>query len=306
MASGFYELQGGTQPATPSAGFKRLWFDTAQNRWKILDSAGNNTLVDLPEGIEIGQVLCWNGTEWIADFKSFDYTRTTEWIEDWGGNSAAGSNNWDSDTAGGGQNSSITAFPISTDKHYGRMRYRITAASNSRAGHDRGSPELSLGAATIKIANSNWFSTEFLDAANNCFFMTGLGSLGSDTTAGVQTDGVYFRVEGEDVYAVCTDGGVSTSQLVYSGLLSERWYRFEIEVNQLGNQVVFRLYETSESIGSSATLLGTQTVATNIPPTSSNLGPFNLLNHNNIAGVATTNDVWQDYFYYKVEYGFER
>ena len=107
------------------------------------------------------------------------------------------------------------------------------------------------------------------------------------------------------INAVCSDGGIETRVVIPVSFLSERWYRFEIEINDAATEVNFRLYETSQSANSTALFLGGETITTNIPPATANIGPFNLLRHT-AAGVIATLDVWQDYYYFAVEYNFER
>lgn len=304
MASGFLELEGGTQPALPSGGRSRIWFDSTENTWKLLRADGSNQKIALPLPTQVGQVPIWNGTEWVAGRQDIDFKHKSEFLEDWGGNGTVGVFNWDTDQASGGNVSSTQTFPISTDKAYGRIRYRTTALSSaSRAGHDRGAPECSLGGGAIVVVNSNWFPTEWTNAANNCRFLTGLGALGSDATGGGQNDGVYFRILGNEVFAVCEDGGVQTSVLVFDSLLSERWYRFHIEVNASGDTASFQLYETYQD-GTPPALRGTATITTNLPPATANVGPFNLFNRT--AAGAQQVDMFQDYFYFKKEYSFER
>lgn len=295
-------------PATPEAGRSILYPLAPDGTFFSKGPDGVQKQLSLPSNGKDNNILSFNETtgRWEAKTLQLSYNRKFQMLEDWGSNTGAGSFNWDQDTASGGSISSTTAFPIANDKQYGRVRYRISNSSASRAGHDRGSPELSPGGARVLIANNAWFATNFFNPLENAQWTTGLGSLGSDTTTGLQTDGIFFDVRSDGtVSVVCSDGGIETRLTTAISLLSERWYRFEIELNETATIATFRLFETSQSANSSAVLLGSADIATNIPPATSNIGPFNQLRHTS-AGVVAALDVWQDYFYMAVEYNFER
>jgi len=293
------------EPSTPPAGTSRLYVGL-DKIFKSKDDAGVIRQHSLPVGSN-GDALVYNETTglWESSQQSIAYFAKSEFLEDWGGNSTAGSFNWDTDTASSGSASSIQPFPISTDKRYGRIRYRISGTNASRAGSDRGAPELSIGASEVKVVTNNFFTTEFLNPANNCEFQTGLGSNGSDATTSFQTDGVYFRINSDgSVDGICSDGGVNTVSTGIVSILSERWYRFEIDINSTGTQATFKVYETYDN-GTPPSLLASTTISSNLPPATANIGTYNILRHT-AAGVAATNDVWQDYFYLRVLYSFER
>lgn len=304
MSSGFFEIEGGTQPALPSVGNARLFFNTADNTWRVLFPDGSFKIVTLPTPTSAGQAPVWNGTEWVSSNTSFNPKVATEIMEDWAANTAAGVLNWDADTASGGAISTTTNFPISSDLKYGKVRYRVTDSSGSRAGHDRGSPDISITAGHIKILNSNWFSTDFFSNQRTNVFRTGMGTLGSDATADTQNDGVYFKITADSCILICEDGGIKTIVDTGIALNSERWYRFELDIPQAGNLANFKIYETP-FIGNEI-LVVDETITTNIPPASSQVGVFNLLKADAAGINSDNNDVWQDYFYMRIEYPFTR
>lgn len=306
MSSGKLKIEfDNTAPGTPEAGRSILFPLGPTGDWYAKTPDGVQKQLSLPSGALQGQVVKWNGTAWVADEGTLPFSRLTQLLEDWGGNSAAGSFNWDQDTASGGSLSSTQTFPIANDKHYGRLRMRIATSSASRAGVDRGSPELSPGAGETKIVTSNWFTSDFFNPADNAEFQTGLGSNGSDVTTSNQTDGIYFRVNKDGTFdCIASDGGIHTEVNSVVNLLSERWYRFEIMMNAAGTSVDFAVYETFDNGDAPILIFGT-TITTNIPPATSNIGPFSVLKHT-AAGVTAAVDVWQDYFYFCVNYDYER
>ena len=309
MASGKLEIEyDSTAPATPESGNSIIYPLGPSGDWFAKLPDGSQKQLSLPSNGQDNNLLVFNSTTntWEARTLQLSYNRKFQLLEDWGGNSTAGSFNWDADAASSGSLSSTQTFPIANDKHYGRMRYRITNTATSRAGHDRGSPELSLGGSKVLVANNAFFVTDFFNPLENAQWTTGLGSLGSDSTTGLQTDGVFFDIRSDgSLTAVCSDGGIETRVALSTTLLAERWYRFEIEINDNGTEAIFRIYETSQSAGSFAVLMATTTIVTNLPPATANIGPFNLLRHT-ATGILAALDVWQDYFYFSVEYNFER
>ncbi len=309
MSSGKIKIEfDNIAPATPEAGTSIIYPLGTDGTFFSKGPDGVEKQLSLPANGNDNNLLVFNEASgrWEAKTLQLSYNRKFQLLEDWGGNSTAGSFNWDGDTAGGGAISSTQAFPIANDKQYGRMRYRITNSASARAGHDRGSPELSLGGSKVLLANNAFFVTDFFNPLEKAQWTTGLGSLGSDSTTGLQTDGVFFDVRSDgSVSVVCSDGGIETRTPLVVSLLAERWYRFEVEINENATEAVFRLYETSQSTNSTATLLGSTTITTNIPPATANIGPYNQLRHT-AAGVVAALDVWQDYFYFSVEYNFER
>ena len=326
MASGVIELQIDTVPADPAIGFMRVY--PKSDGLYIKDNLGNEsklnavlnnlspltTLGDLiyfdgtnhqrlPIGLD-GQVLSVNGSNLPVWSTLQNYKMNSVIMEDWSSNSGAGSLNWDQDISTGGGVSTIVPFPILTDRRFGKVRYRVNTTNNSRAGNDRGAPNISLGADTVFIANANWFSTNFFDPLNTNAFYTGLGTLGSDSTTGNQTDGVYFRLLPTGCFAVCEDGGIQTITDMSFVLLSERWYSFEITYDPFSGDCKFKIYEVPD-IGARI-LRAEEIVTTNVPPSSANIGIFNLLRCNATGTGAASNDVWQDYFYFEMKYENER
>ena len=306
MSSGRLKIEfDNVAPATPQAGTSIIYPKGPSGDFFQKTPDGVEKQIALPTASDIGEIIRWDGTHWVSDVTKISFRKISQFLEDWGGNTGAGTNNWDQDTASGGSLSSTTAFPIANDRHYGRLRHRITTSSASRAGVDRGSPELSLTGGRIRVANSNWFATEFFSPTNNAEYQTGLGSQGSDVLASNQSDGVYFRVNKDGtVDCICSDGGINTEVNSVVTLLSERWYRFEITINEAGTSAEFSVFQTFQT-GDPSVLIFTTTITSNLPPATANIGPYNIL-RNTAASVSTSIDVWQDYFYFAVEYSFER
>lgn len=315
MSSGKLKIEfDNTAPATPEAGRSIIYPLGPEGDFFQKTPDGVVKQLSLPVGSKQNNSLSWDiqTSRWVAGANLRNYNYTTEVLEDWGGNATSGSFNWDSDVAASGNISSIQTFPIATDKRYGRIRYRITNASNSRAGHDRGAGELSLGGGIVRFSSCNWFPTGCFADQENTQFFTGLGSLGSDSSfPSTQVDGVYFRIQSGPsnarVFAVVEDGNIVTeTEMTSVSLLSETWYRFDIEVNETATEVKFKVFSTSDTPPNiNAVLLQEVTVTTGIPPASANIGPFNLFRHS-AAGVLANIDLFQDYIYFQVFYNFER
>ena len=123
-------------------------------------------------------------------------------------------------------------------------------------------------------------------------------------TADTQTDGIYFKITKDTCFLICEDGGIKTTVDTLVQLNSERWYRFEIDVNASGTSATFRIYETPE-IGT-PTLIVNETITSNLPPASAQVGVFNQAKADSAGTGGSNNDVWQDYFYMKINYPFTR
>lgn len=269
-SSGFLEIEGGVQPALPTTGRSRLWFDTATNDWYVTLPDGTSKRITLPANAQFNQILSWNGTTWAAKDPILDTRRVFYAYEDFVSQSGAGDLNLRNTNSGGGISTTDYGPFSNLGNRAGIIRLQASTANNSRSAVDVNGTGLFILNDGITVFRASVFlSTGTLNPSN---FRVGMWGFGLNGNQGVLnfTRGCYFKIRpqtnGSNIIAVCSESNVHTE--VNMGPISETtWYTYEIEINSVGPAVVFRVFQEGQT-----TPLYTQTITSNVP-----LGVNNLL-----------------------------
>lgn len=271
MASGFYELEGGTQPGLPAAGSGRLWYDTTANQWKVLLSSGANIpLTNINQETEIttispdDEVLVYDTS--AAGFKKMRAanivplavpTRYVTYDEDdFVGSVTASKLQWVATTAGTGASAQIGSYGVNgTERAYGVAQIDTGTTATGRCTFTRMLNLVQLGYAAY---DQVWRVAMEEVSSGTDRFLTHIGFI-DNTGAGEHTDGAYFRcvdnVNSGNWQCVCREAAIET--VVNTTVSPNTNYNiFRININTAGTSVEFYINDVLVA-----------TIATNIPTT---------------------------------------
>jgi hypothetical protein len=282
MASGFYEIEGGTQPALPAAGFGRIWYDTVAQRWKVLLSDGSNTTIETLNitGQTLLADLALNDEYLIYDVSAAAFRKVraqdstplaienrfiTYDEDEFAGTSSAGKLNWTATAAGTAASAQTGTYGVNgTERAFGVLQLDTGSTATGRVALNRLAAQVQLGYATVQ---QDWrLALEALSTGTERFLVT-FGFI-SNTGAGTtlpddHTHGVFFRyrddLNGGQWQCVCRQANIQT--VVDTTVAANTQYnRFRIVINEAGTEALFYI---------GGNLVGT--ITTNIPTTGGNL-----------------------------------
>ena len=275
MASGFYEIQGGTQPALPSSGFGRLWYNTATQSWSVLLSDGTNIPIQNVANLTEKTILLPDDEVSIWDPALSAYrkikaknlsplaiqNRFLTYDEDeFAGTTTAGKLNWAITTNGTGASGQTGTYGVNgTEKAFGVLQIDTGTTATGRAVLNRLVNQIQLGYSEYEQV---WrLALEELSTGTERFFVQ-VGFI-DNTAAGEPVDGVYFRysdnVNSGNWQCICREGSVETVSNT-SVAANTNYNIFRININSAGTSAEFRINNVLVA-----------TVATNIPSTAGNL-----------------------------------
>lgn len=269
-SSGFLEIEGGVQPALPTTGRSRLWYNNATQEWYVTFPDGSSKKISLPSSAQTNQILTWNGTNWIAKDPILDARRIFFMSEDFVSQSINGNFNLCVFISGGSTSIIDYILFVNLGNRVGVGRLTATNNVNTRAALDsNGNGIFILNNGTTTFRASIFLSSSALAPTNFKVGMWGLGLNGNQTTLNF-VRGCYFKIRpqtnGSNIIAVCSEASTHT-EVNMGNILETTWYIYEIEVNPSGPSATFRVY-----LENSTTPLYTTTITSNIP-----LGVSNLL-----------------------------
>lgn len=271
MSSGFIEIEGGTQPALPSSGKARLWFNTATNRQEVLLSDGTSIpLSDIVSETE-NQVLGPNDSFLVYDAENSTYRKITgknlsplaiqnrylTYDEDeFLGTTSNGKLNWTASVSGTGASAQAGSYGVNgTERALGVLQLDTGITATGRAYLNRAIGLLQMGYCSF---DQTWrLAVEELSDATNRFQVA--FGFHDNSGAGEATDGVYFRYK-DDVNSgqwqcVCREGSIET--VVNTSVTVNTIYnRFRIVVNETATEALFYINDVLVA-----------TILTNLPST---------------------------------------
>jgi hypothetical protein len=277
MASGFYEIEGGTQPATPAAGFARIWYDTTAGQWKVLLPSGANTpisnivgetelTIPAPEDVILvydvsagafRKMRCDNlaPTSIQNRFLTFDE-------DEFAGTTTGGKLDWNMAVAGTGASGQNGTYGVNgTERAMGVLQIDTGTTATGRAALNRMVNQVQLGYCAFEQV---WRQAiEVLSNATERFIVT-TGFADNSAINGEPTDGVYFRYSdnvNSGNWQCCTrNGGALNETIVNTTVAASTNYSiFRINVNEAATSAEFYINDV---------LVGT--ITTNIPSTAGN------------------------------------
>jgi hypothetical protein len=272
MPSGFYELEGGSQPGLPTGDFIRLWKDNSDNSPKILFPDGRNIkLSDINSEEEI-EIIKPNDLILIYDSVANTFrkikgsnispqsvqTRFVTYDEDdFISTLNSGKLGWTATINGSGATITSSSFGQNgTLRALGVFACSTGTTATGRSTLNRGVNTFTFGYCSF-IQTWRLALSELSDSTNR--FRVDVGFI-DVTAAGEQTDGVYFRYSdlnsGGNWECVTRENSVET--VVDSGVpaTDTSFNIFKIEVNESGDEANFFINDT---------LVGT--ITSNIPKT---------------------------------------
>jgi hypothetical protein len=159
----------------------------------------------------------------------------------------------------------VTATSINNGTHGGssatfsegsiRLRSSTTASSGVKVKTGESIFSLNSDNDAIFVATLNYETT------TNTVMQVGLASSLSINSPSDASDGVYFRVSGTTVYAVCRNDTTESSTLIPVTLVQGTSYKFRIDIDGVSS-ATFKLYNSTTN-----ELLSTIVVDTNLPNT---------------------------------------
>lgn len=205
MASGFYEIEGGTQPALPQAGKIRIWKDSSDNKTKILFPDGTNhiitNLTSETEKVIVGpndELLVFDPV--LSELRKIKasnivpiavQTRYVTYDEDeFTAATSLGKLGWSTSGGGTGASAQMGTYGVNgVEKAFGVVQLDTGTTSTGRFAILRTANLLQLGYCTF---DQVWrLALEALSTSTERF----IASFGfhDNSGAGDAVDGVYFR-----------------------------------------------------------------------------------------------------------------
>lgn len=262
-SSGFLEIEGGVQPALPTAGRGRLWFNSSTNEWFVVFSNGNNKQITLPINALNDQVLTWNGSAWVASDPNVNRRRIFSVYDDFISQNGNALVNFRTSISGGGVVVNDYGPFANLGNRVGIVRLAGGTANGNRSALDsQGVGVLIFDDGITTYRASVFLSSGSLTPGNFKVGMWGLGLNGAQTVLNFAR-GCYFKIRpqtnGSNIIAVCSESSTHTE--VNMGNISETtWYLCEIIINSTGPSAVFNVYQDG-----STTALYSTTITSNIP-----------------------------------------
>mgnify|MGYP002777140876 CR=1 FL=1 len=254
MASGFYEIEGGTQPALPTGQSVRIWKDSTDNQLKVLFPDGRNVkLSDIVSETEIlnikpnTQILVYDAdTQSFRKVSGINFSplavqnRFATYDEDeFAGTTTAGKLNWNVNTNGTNASGQSGTYGVNgSERAYGVLQLDTGTTSAGRATLNRLINQVQIGYAYYEQV---WrLALEALSTGAERFLVT-FGFI-DNTGAGDHSDGVYFRysdnLNGGQWQCVARQAGVEA--VVNTSVAANTIYNiFKIEINTTGTQADF-------------------------------------------------------------------
>ena len=205
MASGFYEIEGGTQPALPQAGKVRIWKDSTDNKTKILFPDGTNHIISNINS-ETEKTIVGPNDElivydpFLSEFRKIKasnivpiavQTRYVTYDEDeFTAATSLGKLGWTTAAGGSGSSAQMGTYGVNgVEKAIGVLQLDTGTTSTGRFSILRASNLIQLGFCNF---DQVWrLALEALSAPTDRF----IASFGfhDNSAAGDAVDGVYFR-----------------------------------------------------------------------------------------------------------------
>lgn len=270
--SGFYELEGGDQPALPTGQNVRIWKDQTTDRLMVLKPDGSNTpLSDIVSETELSQIkpddliLVYDSvSETLKKITGSNLsplavqTRYVTYDEDdFITNAATGKLGWTATVSGTGASGQAGTYGVNgIEKALGVVQLDTGTTAAGRATLQRAINQVQLGYCSFEQV---WrLAVEDLSTALERFLVT-MGFI-DNTGAGDHVDGVYFRyrddLNGGQWQCVCRDTSVETV-VNTSVVVNTSFNIFKIMINENATEAKFYINDTLVA-----------TINSNIPSTS--------------------------------------
>lgn len=255
MASGFYEIEGGTQPALPQAGKIRIWKDSSDNKTKILYPDGSNFIVTDVHSETEKIIVSPNDELLIYDIATSNFkkikasnivpiaiqNRYLTYDEDeFVGTTTAGKLNWAVSVTGTSSSGQQGTYGVNgIERALGVMQIDTGTTATGRACLYRAASAIQMGYCEF---DQIWrMAIEALSSATDRFSIH-LGFISNVTATGEQVHGAYFRYT-DNVNSgnwQCVVRANSVEQVVNTTVPADTAYNiFRIYVNEAGTSALF-------------------------------------------------------------------
>lgn len=273
MSSGFFELEGGTQPSLPTGNYVRLWKDNSDNTFKLLFPDGRNVKISdinseilkntiLPDD----EILVYDTTlNAFRKMKAVDIVPTSVQLryvtydeDEFLATLNSGKLGWTATTNGTGSSIATSAFgQDGTQRALGVFQLTTGTTATGRAALNRGANTFHFGYCYFEQVWRLALS-ELSDSTNR--YRVDVGFIDNIAANGQQADGVYFRYSdnenGGRWECVCRESNVETVADSGVAATDNNFAIFRIEVAENASEVRFFINDV---------LVGT--ITSNIPVT---------------------------------------
>ena len=271
MSSGFYEIEGGTQPSLPTGNFVRIWKDNADNSLKILRPDGVSVKVSDITSETLKNVILPADELLVYDAALNQFRKMqareitplavqTRYItfdeDDFLAATTAGKLGWVVTASGTGASGQLGTYGVNgTERALGVIQLDTGTTATGRATLNRSVNQIQVGYCDFEQV---WrLAVEELSTSVERFLIT-FGFI-DNTGVGDHNDGVYFRYRDDlnngQWQCVSREGGIETV-VNTSVAVNTNFNIFRIEINATGSQALFYINDV---------LVGT--ILTNIPST---------------------------------------
>lgn len=275
MSSGFFELEGGSQPALPVGDYIRIWKDNSDNTFKVLFPDGRNVkLSDITSEtlknviLPDDEILIYDSS--LNSFRKMQardvtplaiQTRFVTYDEDeFLASITAGKLGWIVTTSGSGASGQLGVYGVNgTEKALGVLQLDTGTTATGRATLNRSINTVQMGYCSFEQV---WrLAVEELSTPTERF--TVYCGFIDNTGSGDHSDGVYFRYRDDlnsgQWQCVCREGTIET--VVDTSVIVNTVYNiFRIVVNSNATQAMFYINDVLVA-----------TINSNLPSTQGNL-----------------------------------